>query len=418
VAELRDYVRQGGRLVIAAGGSFDPAAWTETAWLDGGGILPAPLRPDTIGQLPGEASGSLRPFQLAFDTLVHDYFLIENEDRQSLADLYGVPIFFKAVDVDASETVVRQLLDAETRRLVEARTAAEEIRTRLVSWQEQEASEDGMTETDRGEREAQEQRLAELEPQWLLWNDERLADDTELPPAEVAARSLPRVLASYTNKAPFLVERNIGRGQVLLVTTGVFAHSSSASTGWNNLAATDAVLLFDRIFRSMLERTLPRRNLESVERWTLPVSPADRRNRFALARPSGTIEPLLVDALSADAYGLAVRSATQRGHYRVTAFRPDPMRPEVADVRHWEAVLAVNGPAAESELRSLDASALKERLGESNYRWIGAGEEIGLEGAGVRGQDLWRWLMAAAFVCLLFELAVLAWPAIPRRAAA
>jgi hypothetical protein len=37
------YVRQGGQLVIAAGASFDPAAWNEAAWLEGAGILPLPL---------------------------------------------------------------------------------------------------------------------------------------------------------------------------------------------------------------------------------------------------------------------------------------------------------------------------------------------------------------------------------------
>ena len=32
---LRDYVKQGGQLVIAAGADFDPAQWNEAAWLDG-----------------------------------------------------------------------------------------------------------------------------------------------------------------------------------------------------------------------------------------------------------------------------------------------------------------------------------------------------------------------------------------------
>ena len=54
VSLLREFVTQGGQLLIAAGGDFDPAAWTRSAWLDGAGILPAPLRgatvrPDTRG---------------------------------------------------------------------------------------------------------------------------------------------------------------------------------------------------------------------------------------------------------------------------------------------------------------------------------------------------------------------------------
>ncbi len=37
---LRDFVRQGGQLLIVAGADFDPAAWTRAAWLDGAGLLP------------------------------------------------------------------------------------------------------------------------------------------------------------------------------------------------------------------------------------------------------------------------------------------------------------------------------------------------------------------------------------------
>ena len=54
---LREFVEQGGALVIAAGGEFDPAAWTAAAWNDGLGILPAPLKPALVGQLPQAATG-------------------------------------------------------------------------------------------------------------------------------------------------------------------------------------------------------------------------------------------------------------------------------------------------------------------------------------------------------------------------
>ena len=49
VSLLKQYVEQGGNLLLAAGGNFDPAAWTEAAWQDGLGILPAPLAPTAQG---------------------------------------------------------------------------------------------------------------------------------------------------------------------------------------------------------------------------------------------------------------------------------------------------------------------------------------------------------------------------------
>ncbi len=72
---LREYVEQGGNLVIAAGGQFDPRLWTEAAWQDGGGILPAPLDPAAIGRLPAESPEAVKPFQIDFDSLVARLFL-------------------------------------------------------------------------------------------------------------------------------------------------------------------------------------------------------------------------------------------------------------------------------------------------------------------------------------------------------
>src|SRR5690606_16417033 len=64
----------------------------------------------------------------------------------------------------------------------------------------------------------------------------------------------PRVHARFSNGLPFLVERRIGEGRVVLVASGVF--SSPSGQGWNTLPLTDAMLVFDRLLRSMIESTL------------------------------------------------------------------------------------------------------------------------------------------------------------------
>jgi hypothetical protein len=83
----------------------------------------------------------------------------------------------------------------------------------------------------------------------------------------------------------------------------------------------------------------------------------------------------------------------------------------------WEVTLAVNGPADESQLAAITAGDLEKRLGQASYRWVPPEAPISLEGAQVRGQDLWRWFMAAVVACLLVELLVLAWPLAKGRAA-
>ncbi len=77
IRALREYVEQGGNLVLAAGGEFDPAAWTSAAWNEGQGLLPAPLKSNPVVGRPGAPGGRLQPFQLDVSTLVHPYYQIE-----------------------------------------------------------------------------------------------------------------------------------------------------------------------------------------------------------------------------------------------------------------------------------------------------------------------------------------------------
>src|SRR5262249_28879621 len=130
-ALLREYVEQGGQLMIAAGGNFDPAAWTNSAWLDGAGILPLPLKTEPVGRIPDESAGKIEPFYLSPETLVDDAFQLPDASREELDDLYRTPLFFKAVAVDASETVLDALRQADAERhreLQKRREAAEKAR--------------------------------------------------------------------------------------------------------------------------------------------------------------------------------------------------------------------------------------------------------------------------------------------------
>ncbi len=98
---LRSFVERGGQLVIAAGGDFDPAEWTTAAWLDGAGILPAPLG-ETSGRLPDE-SGRLEPRRLSWNSMRDDpLFRVPDVPAEELADLYAGPLFFKTVVTDMS----------------------------------------------------------------------------------------------------------------------------------------------------------------------------------------------------------------------------------------------------------------------------------------------------------------------------
>lgn len=379
VSVLREFVEQGGQLVIAAGGEFDSAAWQEAAWLDGRGVLPLPLKSDFVGVTPDEATTQLQPFFLESASLVHDYFQIANLSNDERADLFRQALFFKCAAIDADAKHAELVLSAELKRLAELQPKNTPGEKKIVD--------DTPPRRD-----------------WLLWTERSQAENAEsaantASSAALAAKLRPRVIARTTNELPYLVERDIGRGHVLFVASGV-------SSAWNTLMTTHAALLFDRIFRARIEATLPPRNFGTIEQIVLPVEARERQQRFTLVRPGKGDEPLFVDALGGEAYALPVRHLEVRGVYKVRAQRAGAA---VGDDKLWELALAVNGPADESQLKSLSPTAFAERAGDRTLRWIDRNESISLAGATTYGQDWWRWLMAAVLALLLIELAILAW---------
>ncbi len=400
VGVLREFVKQGGQLLIAAGAEFDPAAWNQSAWLDGGGILPAPLKAEPIGSLPEDVAGELKPFFLAPASMSHDYFYIAETSQQELDDLYTLPPFFKAVQPQVDDRVVDVLVTAETKRIADERSQWKESVERLKNWDDLEAR-GALTAEDRRQRTDELERRTTVAPNWLTWTQQTaMQDDAEASPAEQASQSRPRVLAAFDNNVPFLVQRNIGRGQVLLASSGMLS-------SWNTLPKTNTILLFDRIMRAMLWQTFPQRNFTSTEQFTVPVT--DRNLSYQLTRPDGSIEPLSIDALGADQYGLTIRGMTSRGIYRVSAAKPDASA-DAQTARPWEITLATAGPRSESDPRVLDADTLRQRMPDANYRWVARDEAISLEGPQVSGQNLWKWLVALVIAALVLELGILARP--------
>jgi hypothetical protein len=408
VTLLRDFVRQGGQLLITAGGDFDAATWTRSAWLNGAGILPVPLADQAFGQTPEEAKNELRPFFLSFASMAHDYFHLADTSRDQLEDLYRRPFFFKAVAADVSDNALQTVRNTDIKQIEDERSKLAESTARFKKWSDLEAH-GKLSDADKQERDQEEKRVAALRPSWLLWKPQEPAADSVIKPTELADRWKPHVLATYDNKMPFLIQRSLGQGQILFVTTGVMS-------SWNTLPRENAILLFSRVLRSMLEGTLPTRNLSTVDSLVLPIS--DRHAMYQLLRPDGSKESLTVDALGSDLFGVTVRPQATRGIYRVMATRIDATSGTTGGDRLLDVPFAVNGPEQESEPTVLDEAALRERLSGASFRWVGRGEAIRLEGGQVSGQDLWKALLLVVLGCLLLEMTVLAWPMLGRERAA
>jgi hypothetical protein len=408
---LREYVQQGGNLVILAGGQFDPVAWTTLAWKEGNGILPAPLKPSLLGQTFQQISETdeYRTFRLAFESMQHDYFLLDEESFDELKGRYEDALFAKIAEVDAGPAVIKKLLATETSRLKEERRFLKESAARQAEWTRMQ-KEGTFGDEEKAANRADEERRQQLHPDWLTWRREETSSPSDTSIDTLADRTRPQIVASFAqDNLPYFVERTIGKGQTLFIASGV-------RSDWNTLAWDDnqPFFIYDRVFRTLLERTLPLRNFSVGESIRLRIDPGERR-RHLLSRPNSDNEEVLsVEAFGSDAYGVTIRNPLRSGPYTLTV-RQSAAENATGPGETLDVIpLAVNGPADESDLVALQADGLRQRLGDSNYKWIERNESISLEGAAIRGRDSWRLLITLALICLLIEMIVLAWPVLNR----
>uniref|UniRef100_A0A7C4LKR8 VWA domain-containing protein n=1 Tax=Schlesneria paludicola TaxID=360056 RepID=A0A7C4LKR8_9PLAN len=395
---LREFVVQGGPLMVFAGGGFDPVAWQELAWQHGAGILAAPLLPRPMGATPQDVT-ELRPFFVDFDSLQHDDFLIAGEDPQALRALFQATPFFKAVQVDlTSETL-------ETWRAAALARAEEELNF-LRAWDQ---TRHRATALDSAER-ADEERWRRLEPNWWAWRSPLPLWKRDRTAEQWVEAEQPRVLATFQGgQTPWLVERSVGAGRIALWTSGV-------TSDWNLLRSSAVLYVFHRACHRLLESTLPRRNFQAGDRIVLPMSAVDDA-RFFVERPTGERERLVMEALGANVSGVIIRRPLLSGLYTVqseaaeqgTTVGPtppggiEPNRAAAVDLK-----LAVQAPVSESELEVLPPWSLQHQLGPLGIRVLGVDEPLHLEGGLRRGQSLWKWCTGAMLAALLLEMVLLA----------
>lgn len=411
---LLDYVRQGGPLVLLAGANFDPVAWQERAWLDGRGVLPAPLDPKPHGVTPEEAPQQVVPFFAAFSSMQHDFFLVEGEEPQSLASLFETTPFFKAVQADLGANLMDALAKSDSKRFADEKAfldgyAAQQAARATAKGP---AASHGIGQN----RADEDQRFRELEPAWWHWRSPLPLVDRSLAPDELAKRSQPRVLATYdARQIPFAIERRVGAGRVVMFTSGV-------TSNWNLMRGSGAMYLFHRAFCQLMEGTLPSRNYLAGQKITLPI---ERRadTRLTVTRPSNLREPLNIEALGPNVSGVTVRRPVAAGFYTIATERtdsPDPLKtasPGSASNAGDDIPLAVNGAEIESDLTAISAADLQQKLGHDHARVLTADEPIRVEGGTRRGQDLWKLFAWCVLTCLLLEQLVVAWPSLGKKPA-
>lgn len=393
VSLLHEFVTQGGSLVILAGGQFDPAAWTENAWLDGRGVLPVPLEKKPIGHLPDEVANRIETFMVSFASMQSDYFLIEGEDPKTLASLFEATPFFKAVEATVDSQFLREQSIRDAKRFDGDKQFREDYEHRQAN-QNGRAASDQIADDD-------EQRYRQLVPTWWNWRKTELPSGHSFDGQSHVEDSRPKVLATFEgNGHPWVVERQTGAGKIVLFTSGV-------TSNWNLLRSSPVMYLFHRTFCHLIERTFPRRIFIAGETLSLPVERRSHR-RYVLKHPTGVSESFAAETVGAG-------RALVAGVYRFVA---EAREPSSSDVEHQvsdEFPIAVNGDEGESDLRSIPAIDLRERLSGKKITVLDVADPIRIEGGANSGW--WKFIGWCALALLLAEKWILAWPQIRHRLA-
>lgn len=363
---LREYVEQGGRLLIAAGGTFDPRAWNAADAAAGAPLLPGRLLEHPVGFVPEELLDEpLVPFRLAPDAFMTDPLLRPpGLSDEQLGELVGEPLFFKAVALD-----------------MQTRTASPPVSSETMP------------------------QRASPSASWLAWHapDLAIVDPLGTQPSEQRELDTTRVHARYTDTdhTPFVASRRLGKGQVVFV-------SSSVLPTWNNLAQTNAMLLWDHLVRGLLDQTLPRRNVTPSASLFVPLPSRDRATTVHLTRPGGVEvgETLDVDYGAGSSRGVTISDMWQRGRYRLSAAAVGPFASD-AEEDAWHMEVSVQGEAGESDLTPLSSAEIQTKIVESGIGQILFDDAPHTLLASPPAGNLSGWLALGVLLLLIGELGVL-----------
>jgi hypothetical protein len=187
--------------------------------------------------------------------------------------------------------------------------------------------------------------------------------------------------------------------------------STGVLSPWNTLPKTNAVLLFDRLMRSMIEGTLPKFNIRPTDRMMLPLPRTEQHLAVSLNRPGAVgEEPLDVTFINADRRGVTASGLLTRGVYHLTGKRLSLAVSEPQHSAVWEVPIVVNGVAEESDLTPLSRNEFDRTYSTAAFHWVEKDEELDLAGAVRSGQNTWWWLALIVLVLLGIEMAVIAGP--------
>jgi hypothetical protein len=234
------------------------------------------------------------------------------------------------------------------------------------------------------------------------WTDEPIVTATEEVQSSNVGRSA-RVVARFDdpNESPAIVERVVGKGRVVLVTT-------SADKEWHDWPAHPTFLPI----MMELMRHAARLSDVGVEQWVggsieIPIDPALYEPDAIVRTPAYPNEREVIVTASADDRGLVLKweHTEVAGVYQILLKQRTGI--ETSTVDETTRLVAVNVDPQESNLSAADEDELRRAMGDTPFEYIKGIDN--LSGAtGEKRTEFWRLLLIVAMIVLMMEQG-LAW---------
>lgn len=212
---------------------------------------------------------------------------------------------------------------------------------------------------------------------------------------ELEAGSEPaEVVANFANGRPAIVERHIGAGRVLMMTTSVSdrAHDNP----WNLLpTAPDPwpfIALANGIADCLVGSGQTQLNYAAGQTVVLPLSAEEQVSSYVLQRPDSSAAR---QSLTANQHELAIAAADELGNYRVRAGGKQ---------EKLDRGFSINLPVEMSRLDRVEGSELVKGLGKERARLARSQDDIEVRvGQGRLGRELFPALILAVALAMAAE---------------
>lgn len=201
-------------------------------------------------------------------------------------------------------------------------------------------------------------------------------------------------VASYRNNKPAVLEKPLGKGRVVTMTTPISeGPETSEDNRWNRLATGldnwPFVMLMDQMFSYLAGSAEGKLNYIAGETVVLPLAPDQPFSTYLLSTPRGDSLRQTIDDKQ---HAIIVPNAERVGSYRIKAG---------GETRGLDRGFSVNLPVAASNLDRFDEAKLKDVFGETEFRLAHSREEIDRDvSAGRVGQELFPYLIVLIAIVL------------------